>query len=140
MGLFVVSHVGEIVEGGLVAALDALGDPRTVAEWVSNTETADDAAFIATSRTLVPKLLDEVERLQKQLTPLDGSECSVITGARTFEKQIIERDKLRAREARLVELCRMAGVPELLITTAGDPMPALSDADRQWAETVAKRR
>lgn len=43
------------------------------------------------------------------------------------------------REVRLVELCRMAGVPEPLIATAGKPTPALSAADRLWAESVAKR-
>lgn len=43
------------------------------------------------------------------------------------------------REERLVELCQMSGVPALLIASAGKPMPVLSEVDRLWAESLAKR-
>lgn len=63
-----------------LAVLDANG------MWVAEIgEAPDDAAFIATARTAVPALLDEVERLRN----LVGEACDVanaaLNNARTFD-------------------------------------------------------
>ena len=58
---------------------------------------------------------------------------------RLLSAAIEEIEALRAREARLVELCRMAEVPQPLVDDAGKPMPELSGADLEWAKEVAAR-
>lgn len=111
--------VQQLTDGGKGYPLDTYPDSSTVVigqcDDCGNKRVAimcsEDGAFIAASRTLVPNLLDEVGRLQKQLTPLDGSKCAVITGAQTFEKQIAERDRLRRVVEAAEALCDAASPP-----------------------------
>lgn len=79
-------HEGEVVTD----------DDTVVVDWVAesgNAERLADAAFLAASRTAVPDLLDEVERLRAER---DGYLTNAAAWSKSWQEAEAEKGRLRA--------------------------------------------